>query len=317
MKLLDKKAYEEVRTWVHRNARALDLAVWNYFFEDGSRNEILKALSFYQNEDGGFGNGVEADSWNPESSPYATLIAAGLLRQTGIIEMTGTEHPLIQGIFRYLESGVHSDEEGWAFSIPSNDHYPRAPWWTYSEEQNKIQNMGITAGLCAFILHYGDKDSALFRKAVTYTVKLLKKSETLEEFGEMGAGGVCMLLGEVMQKGIEVPVDCGSMMRRMAGIVNGRIERDPNQWAMYTPRPSEFIEAPQSPFYKGNEEIVEKELDYLIDTRNPGGVWNITWTWFDLGEKYAKEFAVSENWWMSNKAIEHVLFLKNFGRIEL
>ena len=61
---------------------------------------------------------------------------------------------------------------------------------------------------------------------------------------------------------------------------------------------------------------METELDYLIDTRNPGGVWNITWTWFDLGEIYPKEFAVSENWWMSSKAIEKMRFLRAFGRIE-
>ena len=61
---------------------------------------------------------------------------------------------------------------------------------------------------------------------------------------------------------------------------------------------------------------MEAELDYLIDTRNPGGVWNITWTWFDLGEVYPKEFAVSENWWMASKAIEKMRFLRAFGRIE-
>ena len=59
-----------------------------------------------------------------------------------------------------------------------------------------------------------------------------------------------------------------------------------------------------------------KELDYLIDTRNPGGVWDITWSWFDLGEKYAKEFAISANWWMGVKAIDKVGFLKSFGRVD-
>lgn len=97
--------------------------------------------------------------------------------------------------------------------------------------------------------------------------------------------------------------------------VNRAIERDPQKWSLYTKTPSDFISSPDSPFYKGNEEIVEKELDYLIDTRNPGGVWNITWTWFNLGEKYQKEFAISENWWMAARAIEKIAFLKSFGRI--
>lgn len=77
-----------------------------------------------------------------------------------------------------------------------------------------------------------------------------------------------------------------------------------------------FFEGGQkSPLYHGNEDIVATELDYLVDTRNAGGVWDITWTWFALGEKYPKEFAVSENWWKAGKAIEKMKFLRNFGRI--
>lgn len=43
----------------------------------------------------------------------------------------------------------------------------------------------------------------------------------------------------------------------------------------------------------------------------------ITWTWFDNNGKYTKEFAISENWWKSYKAIENLCFLKNFGYIEI
>ena len=125
-----------------------------------------------------------------------------------------------------------------------------------------------------------------------------------------------MLLGEVMMSGAEASVPGEALMGKMAEVVNRSIERDTEKWAGYTPRPSEFIWGPDSPFYKGNEEIVEKELDYLIDTRKPGGVWDITWTWFALGEKYPKEFAVSENWWKASKAIEKLGFLMSFGRVK-
>ncbi len=228
----------------------------------------------------------------------------------------GAGHPMMQGIFRYLGSGAGSDEDGWLFSVPSNDAWPRAPWWSYDEAENKLQSMGITAGLCAFILHYGEKESGIYQTALEHTEKILKKAAATEDFGEMGAGGVCMLLGEVMMSGAEVSFPGEALMGKMAEVVNRSIERDTEKWAGYTPRPSEFIWGPDSPFYKGNEEIVEKELDYLIDTRKPGGVWDITWTWFALGEKYPKEFAVSENWWKASKAIEKLRFLMSFGRVK-
>ena len=164
MKTLSKNSYLEICTWMHRNARPLDLALWNYLNEGGGKEAVAEALAYYQNEDGGFGNGLDADCWNPESSPYATMIAALLLRRISFIETEGSSHPMVQGIFRFLESGVHSDSEGWFFCIPSNDKYPHAPWWTYSEESNRLQSMGITAGLCSFILHCAAPDSALLKK---------------------------------------------------------------------------------------------------------------------------------------------------------
>jgi len=315
MKILEQKDYQEIRTWIHRNARPLELALWNYCYEKGSKEAVADALGYYQNEDGGFGNGVEPDCWNKESSPYATMIAMELLRRISFVETVGIDHPMIQGIFCYLESGVHSDEEGWIFSIPSNDAYPRAPWWTYNEAENKTQSMGITAGLCAFILRYGDCESKVFKKAFAYAGKIMQKASSAEEFGEMGAVGICMLLDDIKQRDLTSSFACEGLMEKMTAIVNRSIERNPEQWTLYTPRPSEFIRSPKSPFYKDNEDIVKTELDYLIDTRNPDGVWNITWSWFDLGEEYPKEFAVSENWWMASKAIDKVEFLKNFGRL--
>lgn len=46
---------EKAQEFIYRNARPLDLARWNYLFENGDKENVLKILSSYQNEDGGFG----------------------------------------------------------------------------------------------------------------------------------------------------------------------------------------------------------------------------------------------------------------------
>lgn len=316
MKMLSKNDYQEIKLWIHRNARPLEMAVWNFFYENGSREAVIDGLAFFQNEDGGFGSGLEPDCWNTESSPYTTLVAAGILRQTGAADDMSPEHPMLKGIFRYLESGVHKTEDGWTFSIPSNDEWPRAPWCTYSEEENRRQAMGITAGLCSFILHCEDRESSLYRKALEEGGRLLEKASATSEFGEMGVGGMFSLIEEFTAGGFACSVDLAGLAARMARTANETMERDPEKWSFYTPRPSEFIWSPLSPLYKGNEEIVETELDYVIDTRERGGVWDITWSWLDLGEKYSEAFALSRNWWKASKAIEKLGFLKRFGRVE-
>ena len=56
--------------------------------------------------------------------------------------------------------------------------------------------------------------------------------------------------------------------------------------------------------------------EYMKQRCNPIYCWNITWSWFENNEKYAKEFAISENWWKASIAIEKIRLLQNFGRVE-
>ena len=67
--------YNEVRRWMLRNARAVELALWRCHFEHGDPKDVADALLAYQNEDGGFGNALEPDCWNPGSTPVATWTA--------------------------------------------------------------------------------------------------------------------------------------------------------------------------------------------------------------------------------------------------
>ena len=53
-------AFEKARRFMYRSARPVELARWQYHFEQGSKENVLKALAAYQNEDGGFGHGLEA-----------------------------------------------------------------------------------------------------------------------------------------------------------------------------------------------------------------------------------------------------------------
>jgi hypothetical protein len=312
MMKLSLKDYTEIKSWMYRNARPLELAIWQYYFENGSKEAVLNALSFYQNDDGGFGHALEADSWNPNSSPYTTLRAINILKSIDFIDK---QHPITQGIFKFLESDTYCSENGWSFNIQSNDDYAHAPWWTYSAEANTFEDIGVTAGIVSFILTHTDKNSELYNKALALSDSIIEKLNTTEKYGEMGIGGYCILIDALERAGLTSRYDYISLMEKVKKLVHTSIERDTSKWKNYSRRPSDYIDSPKSMFYEGNEEIVVKELDYLIQTRPENGVWNITWSWFENNEKYAKEFAISENWWKASIAIDKINFLKNFDRL--
>lgn len=301
--------YNEVRRWMYRNARPLELALWRYHFEHGGRDAVLEALACYQNEDGGFGHALEEDCWNPGSTPVATWTAVKTMLAVGFEDQA---HALYQGVWRYLASGKDREEYGWRFTVPGNDAYPRAPWWSYGEKDNREQYLNVTVGLTAFILEHGRKEDPLYLRAEQDAVRMAALLTEKDSFGEV-LEGYGFLLRVMREKGLPVPENAEE---RLACLQNAAIGRDPKQWTGYVPRPSRFIHSKDDALYQGNEEIVRAEVDFLHESRQPGGVWPITWKWFGLMEQYGREFAISENWWKGLVAIENMLFLRAFDKGE-
>ena len=300
---------QEVTAWMHRNARELELACWRYHFENGSAEAVLTAILPYRNEDGGFGHAIEADNWNPSSTAISTITAFELLLSVG---MDGA-HPVMQGMLDYFENT--SDHGVWHFTVPANNDGPHAPWWTYTGKHDDTQDMGVTSKIDAFALNYADPARKLYQQAAADAVKLLGNAARVEDLGDNGIPGLSALAKAAEKHGIG-GWDTETVAEQLRVLVNHAIERDTAKWAFYGCRPSNLIRSPQSPYYAENKEIVEAELDYLEKTRHLGGVWDITWTWFDNMAQYAPQFAVSDNWWKGVKAIENMTFLRNFGRVK-
>lgn len=300
--------FKEVKIWMHRNARELELNLWKCLFEDGSKEAVIDALLYYQNEDGGFGNTIEADSWNPNSTPYSTLVAINILEQ---IKYFNLNHPIYKGILKYLESGEGFAEYGWSFSIPSNNEFAHAPWWTYSEEANAIESIGLTAELGAFLLKYGNENSAICNKVEELIPELINKLMKESDLGAMGVGG-CIILMDTLKKLNRKEYEDLRLQNRLSELVQSTLEEAALDWERYGMRPSDYIKNPQSIYYEENKELVKKEIQYLKETKPKNDVWGINWTWFDNMQCYGKEFILSENWWKAMKAIEKVCFLKSF-----
>lgn len=142
--MYDSELFSKARLFIYRNARALDLARWRFHFESADKSEVLTALSAYQNKDGGFGWGLEADAWNPNSSPMQTCTATEILDETAFSD---TQHPIIQGILAYLESGSSFDGSFWYKAIPSTNDHPHAPWWACTDNSTGNGDYNPTAAL--------------------------------------------------------------------------------------------------------------------------------------------------------------------------
>jgi len=310
MKMLTSYDFNEIRNWIYRNARQIQLTRWQYEFEDGSEEAVIDALAFYQNEDGGFGNTLEPDNWNPNSTPYTTAYAIEILKLVGL---TDKDHPIMKGIMQFLESGEYCHENGWQFTILTNEDYPCALWWAY-KFGDEMKYSGTTAALVCFILEYAEIGSSLYKKAIAIAKKLIRKLRVSVE--DLDGGGVIML--ETLEKlGLISEFNAEFLVNYVDKAVESVLVRDPTEWSEVCWRPSFFIKNPNSQFYDRNREVINLELDWLIKTRQVKGVWDIPWKWYREDEESKRASAISENWWRSIMAIENMRFLRSFDRVEL
>ncbi len=300
--------YEKARAFMYRNARPLEMALWQYRFEDGSRENVLHALAYYQNEDGGFGHALEADNWNPHSSPLTTQTATATLFAVD----APREHPVVQNLLRYLDSGKDfvPEKRQWRNNIPSNNDWPRAIWWTWKEGGDNF-DYNPTAALAAFILRYADRDSALYLKGRAIAEEAVAWFLSREPFEEKHVTYCLLQLLEYGQ-GHDIP-RLEEARERMHAQVALNVCTDLSKYGVeYANCPSDLISGPDNPYYPDIAETALAECDFLIASQHEEGSWPVPWQWWT---EYAKEYEVAANWWKGHIVLKHALYLRNFGRL--
>ena len=184
-KTITKETYQRMRRWIYRYAFHIDLTLFQFHIENGTKEEVVKALSFYQNEDGGFVS-FDPDCWNPNSSPLATLSAYDTLKEIGI---TDKNHEMVKAMINYMSQCEYCTEQGCYWSIPSNNKYPsqayflfpHAPW----HPEDWPAEGYVNGKYVDFVLTYYTEDSPMYqkiRKVIDYRISNLQKYQEFCSF---------------------------------------------------------------------------------------------------------------------------------------
>lgn len=131
MKKTDKRNLNNACNFIKNNCDRLHRALFEYNFFHGNPDGVVSALGEYQNDDGGFGHGLEPDFLLPTSSPMATTLAFQILSC-----IKSPDLHIVKRAIEYFESTFDEDRNGW-WSVPREvNDYPHAPWWSYNDEEN-------------------------------------------------------------------------------------------------------------------------------------------------------------------------------------
>ena len=305
---MNNPTFAKARAFMYRNARPLDLARFQYHFEGGSREAVLNVLSCYQNADGGCGHAVEADCWNPNSTPLHSNTASDIIREIGFDD---ADHPFIRGLVRYYSSGKDFDGKHWSITVASNNDYPHAQWCHTDSVSTCHTDYNGTAQIAGFLICFAPAESEAFRLGVRVAGEAIDalSPETIIDMHTCTC--YVRLMDFIRRAGAEKLVDFDRLRSKLHASVNKLIVTDKTQWSAYMCKPSQFFDSRESEFYLANCEIAEYECEFIENTQLDDGSWDVPWHW----EGYPEEWAVSKNWWKGAGIIQNLLYLKGFGRL--
>ncbi|OAB42457.1 hypothetical protein [Paenibacillus glacialis] len=142
--MLTSEQSELARTFIYSNARLLDRKRYEFHFEGGTVESVLRTLRMYQNPDGGFGNALEPDIRTASSQPIPTEMALLIMD-----EIDAFDPDILEGIVSYLQQITIPTTGGAPRAFCSLNADPHAPWWT--TEEDHIASMNPTGSILGLL----------------------------------------------------------------------------------------------------------------------------------------------------------------------
>jgi hypothetical protein len=151
MRTIDENQVKTIKEFIFKNGRLIERRLFSFFFENGNKDDVIKALLVYQNLDGGFGNGIEPDILCPDSSAIGAETAMFYLDLLDHVDNEITDQ-----LYNWIIKG--QNEEGYINHPPKNMYdYPFQKWW------NGPDTLRIFS-LSGFLKKWGLGDSVFFGK---------------------------------------------------------------------------------------------------------------------------------------------------------
>jgi len=305
MRQLTSKAFNNAAIFITERARPLERALFKYHFDAGSSSDVLIELKKFQNEDGGFGHGIEPGVRMPFSSPFSISVAFQVLRE---LDVPG-DHDMVRNGIGYLERSYDRSVGGWEPISPDADQFPHAPWWNYKPLLNDGRLDSVTqsnpgAELAGYLTLYSEQTDAGFIEEVMSSA--LATFDRLPDDMEVHTMMCYMRLAKMADG--PVPQRLLTKLRRGVHLVTSD---SPDEWQAHGGRPLWFAVTPSSLLSPELALSIPIQLDYEIENQTDEGNWQPNWS---LGQ-YDDDWSVAIVEWARYLTLRNLLILKAWDRL--
>lgn len=297
---LSANAFRKATRFIEDNANALQRARFNFHFNGGGAGAVISALRSYQNEDGGFGHGLEHDLRTEHSSVLCTTVALQILR-----EIDAAPADIIEPAMAYL---VASYRQGnWGLITSECNDAPHAPWWRFRPgaacSRLFLANPG--AEIIGYLLDHPsempmDEIEALLARAIDHAGKYQLDMHELQCYLRLFETRA--LPDEARRELLPLVVHHAFML----------VENEPGGWEEYALTPLDVAQSRDKPLAKVFGDSLDTALTHSILTQEGNGAWRPSWSW---GEMFPATWQVVETEIMVDLTIDRLRRLRAFNRI--
>ena len=148
---LNYYSFNNSRNYLFKYCRKLEQVRFCCLFENLNHDSVLEAISKYQNNDGGFGHGLEPDLRTKHSSTLCTSVALQILHETN----TSKKHKIINTILGYLTKTFDQNTRSWRIIPEIAQSEPHAPWWSQTDniEKYSVFNLNPTSEIVLYFVN--------------------------------------------------------------------------------------------------------------------------------------------------------------------
>ncbi len=301
MKLTEER-FDDACRFIRKNARPLDVSLFAFHFENGSKESVLGELSKYQNYDGGFGHGIEPDFRLKESSPMATSVGI----QYFLAANGDAENDMIRSAIRYVESTYESDLGFWPATHENVNDEPHAPWWHFRgmARPEGVEWANPSAELAGYMNKYSTIVSTDTLKDINHQVQTY-----LEEHKIIGSWLYNIMCWERAYEFFPEPLKSTAKrtithsFQSMLPLSQDRLGEIKIYWL--APHKTSLLTQVDS-------HAVQNLLEQEISKQAEDGGWWPTWQW----GQYEETWPIAEKEWAGKKTVECLTTLREFNLIE-
>ncbi len=262
---------------------------------------ILESLESYQNEDGGFGHGLEPDVQADVSSVLATNLALEILKE---VDDCPAKEAMFKKAVWFLESKFDAKRHQFEFVPDEIQNFPHADWWN---DPSVFGYFNPTPEVFAFL--YKEKQylkTIDIEKELDVMIEAIQ-SDTFTQCDQEHSIYAVVKLFRVLDEPRKALVK-----ETVSDAIRRTICLDEAQWPIYAAQPYKFFANPDDLLANEYAEALERNFAYLKSIFDKDHIWWPDWQWTQFETLFEEKVKFD---WLGGLTMERLKAFDGFGHL--